>query len=256
MNDKPLSMPALPGFQSSAFGLVGKTQTFQSPITGQVQTLDLGWAYWEGQWTLPPMKRSQAAPWLAFLTQLRGRSGRFYGFDPLANCDDCGNLYSGVKPVPANGRELTPSDSLSPSETLAPGGTLHPGYEFPTYVLTVAEDLERGDDWLPIDGLPGFDYSFGVNPYWEADQVLICSGAYFQIGDQLFMTTGPIYAPSCGSSTAVGIVPPLREDVLEGTLIKYEGAAAIMRLTDDAQARWGESVGGFYSISFSGVEDY
>ena len=79
-----LSMPAAPGFRASRFGLIANTQSFRSPLDGTVQTLELTGARWQANYELPPMKRAQAAAWTAFLTELLGSAGRFFGFDPDA----------------------------------------------------------------------------------------------------------------------------------------------------------------------------
>ncbi len=79
-----LTMPAAPGFRASRFGLIANTQTFRSPLDGTVQTLELTGARWQAKYDLPPMTRAQAAAWIAFLTDLLGSAGRFYGFDPDA----------------------------------------------------------------------------------------------------------------------------------------------------------------------------
>ena len=79
-----LTMPSTPGFRASRFGLMANTQTFRSPLDGTVQTLELTGARWRANYELPPMKRVQAAAWTAFLTELLGSAGRFFGFDPDA----------------------------------------------------------------------------------------------------------------------------------------------------------------------------
>ncbi len=79
-----LTMPAAPGFRASRFGLIANTQTFRSPLDGTVQTLEMTGARWQAKYDLPPMTRAQSAGWIAFLTDLMGSAGRFYGFDPDA----------------------------------------------------------------------------------------------------------------------------------------------------------------------------
>jgi len=79
-----LSLPGSPAFASSQFGLVSNTQTFISPLSGQSQSIERPGARWRADYTLPPMKRAQAAVWQALLLQLRGGAGRFYGYDPDA----------------------------------------------------------------------------------------------------------------------------------------------------------------------------
>lgn len=77
-----LSLPSYPSFRSSRFGLRANTQSFESPLTRSVQTVELTGARWFATYELPPMKRAQASAWMAFLIALQGRAGRFYGYDP------------------------------------------------------------------------------------------------------------------------------------------------------------------------------
>ena len=78
-----LTMPAAPDFADTRFGLVSNTQTdLTSPIKQSSQLLELPGARWRATYALPPLSRAQAVDWIAFLVRLRGRAGRFYGFDP------------------------------------------------------------------------------------------------------------------------------------------------------------------------------
>lgn len=79
-----LTMPTTPGFLDSRFGLRARTQVFESPLSGALQTLELPGALWVATYSLPPMTRAQAAAWQAFLVDLGGRAGRFWGYDPDA----------------------------------------------------------------------------------------------------------------------------------------------------------------------------
>ncbi|MGE0206043.1 MAG: hypothetical protein AB7E70_20930 [Hyphomicrobiaceae bacterium] len=77
-----LTLPSSPGIRASRWGLRGNTAAFISPFNGFSMTVEQIGAMWHAQYTLPPMSRSQAAAWLAFLVNLNGRGGRFYGYDP------------------------------------------------------------------------------------------------------------------------------------------------------------------------------
>ena len=77
-----LMLPSYPAFRSSRFGLRANSQSFESPLTRTVQTLELTGSRWFATYELPAMKRDRASIWLAFLTSLQGRAGRFYGYDP------------------------------------------------------------------------------------------------------------------------------------------------------------------------------
>lgn len=86
----PLNMPSAPGFKRSSVKLVHNTSINRSPHTGQVQVLERPGARWEIDYSLPPMPRSQAAAWQAFLVSLRGQFGTFHAFDPDAKAPQGG----------------------------------------------------------------------------------------------------------------------------------------------------------------------
>jgi len=54
----------------------------QSPFTGSQQVYEWPGEWWEAEFTLPPMSRTQAEQWIAFLTALRGSYGTFIIGDP------------------------------------------------------------------------------------------------------------------------------------------------------------------------------
>lgn len=60
------------------WSLVSNTQTFQSPLSGSVQTLEMPGARWRAAFTLSALEDVDSAALRAFLVQLRGQSGRFY----------------------------------------------------------------------------------------------------------------------------------------------------------------------------------
>lgn len=71
-------MPSSPAAKSVQLTAHDTVATVQSPFTQQTQTQTWpGGDWWEAQITLPPMHRSQAAAWQAWLTQLRGMAGVF-----------------------------------------------------------------------------------------------------------------------------------------------------------------------------------
>ncbi len=80
----PLVLPASPAprtFKMTAVNLVGITT---SPFTGQSQVLQWPGEWWELEVGLPPMTRSTAEQWVAFLAALRGQVGSFLIGDPNA----------------------------------------------------------------------------------------------------------------------------------------------------------------------------
>ncbi len=137
-----LSMPAAPGFRASRFGLIANTQTFRSPLDGTVQTLELTGARWRANYELPPMKRAQAAAWSAFLTELLGSAGRFFGFDPDARSPRGSGLGSPlVNGAGQTGKSLI-VDGWSAIETglLLPGDYFEVGGELKMTTAQVVSD--------------------------------------------------------------------------------------------------------------------
>ena len=80
-----LIMPPSPAnFMAARFKLRANTQVHTSPLDKSVQTVELTGARWSAEYELHPMERAQAAAWTAFLADLQGSAGRFFGFDPMA----------------------------------------------------------------------------------------------------------------------------------------------------------------------------
>lgn len=81
----PLTMPATPlapkQIQLAQNFIVAE---FPSPYTAQQQIYEHQGSWWTARVDLPPMKRATAAPWLALLAALNGKSGTLLLGDPLA----------------------------------------------------------------------------------------------------------------------------------------------------------------------------
>lgn len=60
------------------WSLVSNTQSFVSPLSGAVQTVEMPGARWRAVFTLSALDATDSAALRAFLVQLRGQSGRFY----------------------------------------------------------------------------------------------------------------------------------------------------------------------------------
>lgn len=80
----PLSLPSAPGFRHSRFEAANAVAISASPFTFSQQVYVHQGAQWLATLTLPPMKRTLAADWQAFLVSLRGRMGTFLLGDPDA----------------------------------------------------------------------------------------------------------------------------------------------------------------------------
>ena len=80
----PLSVPTSPYYSKSSWALQRKTALSVSPFSGAQQVFEYDFALWSVTLTLPPMKRSDAANWQAFILKLHGRKGTFLLGDPDA----------------------------------------------------------------------------------------------------------------------------------------------------------------------------
>jgi len=80
----PLTVPSSPYYQKSTWALQRKTAISVSPFSGAQQVYEYDYALWSATLTLPPMKRSDAANWQAFILKLHGRKGTFLLGDPDA----------------------------------------------------------------------------------------------------------------------------------------------------------------------------
>jgi hypothetical protein len=75
-----LTWPTLTRSLPSQFewSLVSNTQTFTSPLSGAIQTVEIPGARWTVSFSLTAMDAADAALWRAFTAKLRGQAGRFY----------------------------------------------------------------------------------------------------------------------------------------------------------------------------------
>lgn len=72
--------PSLSKFEPSSWewSLVSNTQTFSSPLSGSVQTLELPGARWRVSYQMNAMTAADSALLRSWFAKLRGQSGRFY----------------------------------------------------------------------------------------------------------------------------------------------------------------------------------
>lgn len=80
----PLSLPTAPAFAKAKWGLNRRVAVSESPFTGNQQTYEFSYALWSATLSLPPMRRTQAAQWEAFMLKLRGQKGTFLLGNPDA----------------------------------------------------------------------------------------------------------------------------------------------------------------------------
>jgi hypothetical protein len=88
------------------------TGVVTSPFTGTTQIVEWPAEWWVMQLAFPPMKRTDAEAWIAFLQSMRGMSGTFLYGDPS---------YQGARGV-ATGTPLVNGANAAGSKTLATKG--------------------------------------------------------------------------------------------------------------------------------------
>jgi len=91
----PLTVPSSPYYQKSTWALQRKTALSVSPFSGAQQIFEYDFALWSATMSLPPMLRSDAANWQAFILKLHGRKGTFLLGDPDARTPR-GTISGGV----------------------------------------------------------------------------------------------------------------------------------------------------------------
>lgn len=122
-----LPMPVTDSYAAFNFRMVANTQSHTSPLDGTTQTLELTGSRWRGEYELKPMKRPLAAPWVSFLAELNGMSGRFFGFDPSATTPQ--GSGGGDSPL-VQGASQTGKSLISDAWTASQTGLLLPGDYF------------------------------------------------------------------------------------------------------------------------------
>lgn len=78
----PITLPTAPGYRRVSIQPRSSVAAYSSPFTFQQQVYAHPGQMWTGEFELPPMSRTEAAPWVAALTSLNGTEGTFYFGDP------------------------------------------------------------------------------------------------------------------------------------------------------------------------------
>jgi hypothetical protein len=73
----PLTLPTATGITTQNFSLLRVVAVTESPFTKQEQVYEHEGSQWKATVTLPPMLKTNASIWLAFLMSLRGQRGTF-----------------------------------------------------------------------------------------------------------------------------------------------------------------------------------
>lgn len=98
----PLSFPATPKHSSIRWIESNNIAIATSSYTLQRQTYDYGIGAWAIDVSIDPLTRAEAAPWMAFLSALRGQLGTFLYGDEL--CKEPQGAGGGTPRVKGNGQ--------------------------------------------------------------------------------------------------------------------------------------------------------
>ena len=79
----PLTMPTDTGIRSVELRAINAVAYSRSPFSFAGQAFAYSGQMWQADVTLPPMKRTDAEQWIAWLVSLRGAYGSFLLGDPL-----------------------------------------------------------------------------------------------------------------------------------------------------------------------------
>lgn len=139
---KLISMPTSPWFIDSTFTLNRAVGATASPFSGKQRTQEFDFVGWEGTANLPPMNRTQAVEWQAFLLECIGSTNFFNFIDPDAK-DPVGTYNGGY----LAGEIRVNSGSNVSSATLSFAGS--------TGTITSTSDIFDGlavNDYITIAG--------------------------------------------------------------------------------------------------------
>ena len=138
----PLALPDTRGFRGLSLRPVAQVAHSRSPFTGEGQFYAHQGQIWAAQFDLPPMRRADAEPWVAFLLSLNGMQGTFLA--GIAGSDVPRGIATGAPVV--NGASQTGqvllTDGWTPSQTgiLKAGDLIQLGTGADTHLHKVLAD--------------------------------------------------------------------------------------------------------------------
>ena len=90
---------------------------------------------------------------------------------------------------------------------------------------------------------------------WNANETVLKSGDYFQVGTELKMVTADVVSDGSGVAT-LNFSPALRYSPADNTPVITSSPVCTMRLVDDNQVQWTTNASGFQDLTFSAVESF
>ena len=135
----PLTLPAVTGIQTQNFQLNRTIAVSVSPFTAQQQVFEHEGEFWSGVFSLPPMTKTTAAVWIAFLLKLRGQRGTF----KIGDQDRKTIQGSETNTIYINGAGQTGNSVAIDGFTISTAGVLKAGdyIQINSYLYMVTEDV-------------------------------------------------------------------------------------------------------------------
>lgn len=167
------------------WSLVANTMSFESPLSGSVQTVEMPGARWRVSFTLENLTEADTALLQAFMARLRGRAGRF-------------TLHNVARPAPRGTASGTPlvngagqTGATLNLDGLAPGATLLAGDFFGVngeLKMVVADATANGSGEMAVT----FEPPLRATPADNAPVTLTQPTAIFMLDeDAMRVITGP-----------------------------------------------------------------
>jgi hypothetical protein len=169
------------------WSLVANTQTFASPLSQTVQTVEMPGARWRVSFTLENLQEDDAAKLQAFMAKLRGRAGRF-------------TLHNFARPAPRGTASGTPlvmgagqTGTTLAIDGMAAGATLLAGDYFGVngeFKIVVADATANGSGEMSVT----FEPPLRTSPADNAAVTLVAPTATFMLDDDAmrWITRAPV----------------------------------------------------------------
>lgn len=140
----PRDLPSHTGIRNVELRAVSATALSQSPFTFESTAYEYSGQMWQADITLPPMRRSDAEVWIAWLLSMNGRAKTFLLGDPRA-CNPRGTATSAT----ISGSTRDSSVSVTMSGTLLAGDYIQLGSGSTATLHKVLDD-QSGSGTLEI----------------------------------------------------------------------------------------------------------
>lgn len=218
--------PATLAPQGSGFNRRGMTVGGPNSLTGRTQVGSIDAGYWIASLTgFRTDRKERVKAYRAVLALLEGGAHQIRV--PVFDCRQA------PWPLDSNGKPVTSAGDVQFSD----GSVLDDGTSLwqPVIVAETVGATALRSTRITIDMVRSAD---------------LAGGEYFSLGDRLYLVRQVLSAT--GTQKTLGIWPPLREAVPDGTPANFDRPSCVMRLTDEAQGDLSLDYGryGFPDLSF------